>query len=178
MHHHRTGLGLGRKDTGWPTPHGRRAAGPRAWPSGWPVCTSYETHLRSSPPPPATRHCTQVSAGGTLLPRKLEGSPLARAGWTGHGIHADQGLLAPGLLFYEECPGLQSTQLCSREHQGACLWDWGLFRICLQTEISNAEEKPAHSQPLTQDSWSCARPPGTESLWAPVVVSMQCSHVT
>ena len=118
MHHHWTGLGLGLKDTGWPTPHGRRAAGPRAWPSGWPVCTSYETHLRSSPPPTATRHCTRVSAGVTLLPRKLEGSPLARAGWTGHGIHADHGLLAPGLLFYEECPGLQSTQLCSREHQG------------------------------------------------------------
>lgn len=138
------------------------------------ICGTVLPHL-----PPRSLHACQCW-GAHSSPLELEGSPLARSGWTGDGIHADHRLLAPGLLFYEEHPGLQSTQLCSWKRQGACLWDQGCFRICLQTEISNAEEKPAHSQPLTQDSWLCARQPGTggTQLWAPVVVSMQCSHVT
>lgn len=126
------------------------------------ICGTILPHL-----PPQSLHTCQCW-GAHSSPLKLEGSPLARSGWTGHGIRADHRLLAPGLLFYEEYPGLQSTQLCSWKHQGACLWNRGLFQICLQTEISNAEEKPALS--ALDPGLLVVRPPA----WHGILVGTSC----
>ena len=136
------GWGVGRKDARvWPTPNGQWAFGaPDVTIGPSSACTRVTRSIYDTTPPPTCcpSHFTCQCWGAGSSPLEMEGSPLVRSGWRGLGIHADPQVAGTGLLFYKESLGLKSTQLCSCKHPGACLWNLGLFRICLQTEILNA----------------------------------------